>query len=284
MNDIKTSNAAAFEALPRGAVAVFVGGTSGIGQAMFELFVRSTTGKAVTAIVVGRNQKAAEESFAALRAESKEENDLPTLKFISCDVTLMKNVRKATKEILDSHSKIHILVVSQGYLTLDSRTPTEEGLDRKLAVDYYSRWVFIHELIPALEKARSEGEKATVTSVLGLGKPGKGPIDPDDFGVEKNYGVARIAVTVSSYQNYMLQVSGSFSVILVIISWFLGICTALSGDRLYPCIPWRRPHSHHTKVQLDAFVGSSTPDPSFDHLYLCFRRDVRRVHVARIFN
>ena len=211
MSNIKTSNAAAFEALPRGAVAVFVGGTSGIGQAMFELFARSTTGKGATAIVVGRNEKAAEDSFAALRAEIKEENELPTLKFISCDVSLMKNVRKATKEILDSFSKIHILVLSQGYLTLDSRTPTEESLDRKLAVDYYSRWVFIHELIPALEKAKSEGEQAAVMSVLGLGSPGKGQIDDEDFGMEKGYGVARVAMTVSSYQNYMLQVSGSFT-------------------------------------------------------------------------
>lgn len=48
-----------------------------------------------------------------------------------------------------------------------------EGLDKKFAIHFYSRFKFFTELAPLLQNAKSAGEEARVVSVLAAGKGSK---------------------------------------------------------------------------------------------------------------
>ncbi|KIK00464.1 hypothetical protein K443DRAFT_7662 [Laccaria amethystina LaAM-08-1] len=194
---IRSSNAAFSPSYPP--IALFVGGTSGIGQAMAEAFGKYTQGNA-TIIIAGRNRAAADAIIAKL---PKPTTPGVSHEFVECDATLMKNVHATTKEILSRHPKINFLVMSPGYMTLKGRDETEEGIDRKLALNYYARWTFANGLLPALKKAKEDGEDAKVCSVLGAGKGGE--IDVEDLGLKKSFSVANAALASPTYTDLMME-------------------------------------------------------------------------------
>ncbi|KAJ3575029.1 hypothetical protein NP233_g1377 [Leucocoprinus birnbaumii] len=150
-------------------VAVFVGGTGGIGGAMAKAFGKFSNGNA-SIIIIGRNRAAGEDILSKL---PKPQNPNVKHEFIQCDVTRMKNVRSVTQELLSRHPKINYLVMTPGFTSLNGRNETEEGLDTKLAVHYYSRWKFTNDLLPALNQAKREGEDAKVISVFSAGQGGR---------------------------------------------------------------------------------------------------------------
>ncbi|KAF7334711.1 hypothetical protein MVEN_02301800 [Mycena venus] len=180
-------------------VAIFVGGTSGIGRGMAEAFARHTKGNAHI-VIVGRNRAAAESILATF---PKPTVSGATHEFVECDVTLMKNVHRVATELRARIPKINFLVLTPGVLTMNGRNETEEGIDRKLAVHYYGRWRFIKDLVPALENAQRDGEDAKVISVLGAGDGGK--IDLDDLGLKKNFSLANAAAAAPTYNDLMIQ-------------------------------------------------------------------------------
>ena len=136
------SNAAAARALPYRPVAVFVGGTAGIGAGMAKAFAQHRNGDAHI-IIVGRNRQAAQQLIASFPKPAEGE---PQHEFVECDVSLMKNVRKTTVELVERLPKVNFLVVSQGTITTRA-DKTEEGVDKKLALHYYSRWRFTYEYV-----------------------------------------------------------------------------------------------------------------------------------------
>jgi NAD(P)-dependent dehydrogenase (short-subunit alcohol dehydrogenase family) len=181
-------------------VAVFVGGTSGIGRAMAEVFGRFTQGKS-DIIIVGRNKDAAESIFSSVPRPS---DKACKREFIQCDATRIKNVQNAAAEILTHHQKINFLILSPGILTLKGRDETEEGLDTKLALHYYSRWKFIKDLLPSLVKASQAGEDAKVFSVLAAGKGGA--IDLNDLGLKKTFSLSNAGLQAPTYNDLMMEV------------------------------------------------------------------------------
>lgn len=113
---IRAANAAFKHSTSHVPVAVFVGGTSGIGQGMAEVFAEHTKGDSHI-VIVGRNRTAAESILAAL---PKPESGSVGREFVQCDVSLMKNVQNATQDILARYPKINYLIMSPGIMTLDA--------------------------------------------------------------------------------------------------------------------------------------------------------------------
>jgi hypothetical protein len=182
-------------------VALFVGGTSGIGQATAQAFARSTNGNAHI-IICGRNRATAEATMASFPKSSKSRYE-----FVQCDVSLLKNVHATTADLLTKIPKLNFLVLSSGYLTskMKDRDDTSEGLPKKLVTDYYARWTFVYELMPLLKKAKETGEDAKVLSVLAPGRGG--PIDLKDLGMEKEYSVLKEMGNAATYNDLMIEVS-----------------------------------------------------------------------------
>ena len=184
-------------------VALFVGGTAGIGQATAQAFARHTKGRAHI-IICGRNRAAAE-SIIATFPKSPESS----YEFVECDVSLMKNVQATTTKLLSTLPKLNFLVLSTGFINLKGRDETSEGLARKLATDYYSRWKFIDGLTPLLRKAKDAGEDAKVLSVLAAGKGG--PVNLDDLDL-KEYSLSKEMPAAATYNDIMIEVSPTFLV------------------------------------------------------------------------
>ncbi|KIM38604.1 hypothetical protein M413DRAFT_19939 [Hebeloma cylindrosporum] len=155
---IRASNAAFTQ--PSQPVAVFLGGTSGIGEGMARVFAEHTKGNSDIIINI----------FSSLpippsRSASEPDKSIPAREFVQCAITMMKNIQEATRAILTKYQKINYLVMSPG----TGRDETQEGIDKKLAVHYYARWKFLDDLWPALKKGNDAGEQGAVMSVISAG-------------------------------------------------------------------------------------------------------------------
>ncbi|KAI0783745.1 hypothetical protein C8Q75DRAFT_781813 [Abortiporus biennis] len=162
-------------------IALFIGATSGIGQATAEAFARATKGNAHI-IICGRNRIAGEATIAQFPKPTSSD---AIHEFIECDVSLMKNVQHITDSLISRLPKLNYLLVSQGIFTMRGSDRTSEDMERKLALHYYSRWKFIHDLAPLLKKATDSGEDAKVMSVYAPGLGGK--VIWDDLGLKNNF-------------------------------------------------------------------------------------------------
>jgi len=154
-------------------VGVFVGGTSGIGESTAREFIRHT--RAPRVYLVGRSREQADR----LITEFKALNGDAQTHFIQSDVSLLRNVDEVCKEIASKETKVNLLVLSAGILSMKGRDETTEGLDKKLSLHYYSRLRFTTNLLPLLRAASSsQPPLARVISVLGAGY--EGAIDNSD--------------------------------------------------------------------------------------------------------
>ncbi|KAF9017508.1 NAD(P)-binding protein [Hymenopellis radicata] len=184
-------------------VAVFVGGTSGIGEAMVKA-VASYMGGNVHLVIIGRNRAAAEKTFASLPAPPLGEDGDPVLReFMSCDASLMKNISATCTELGQKVSKINFLVLSAGFVQFSGREETEEGLDKMLALRYYHRFKVIQSLLPRLQKASDAGEQASVLSILGARSSPL--LEMDNLDMKNRYGAFKAAAWSGAYNNIMIE-------------------------------------------------------------------------------
>ncbi|RXW21471.1 hypothetical protein EST38_g4381 [Candolleomyces aberdarensis] len=185
---------------------VVFGGTSGIGEAISKGFARYTKGRAHL-IIVGRNKAAAEATIASLPKASSDAD--PTAKgsqyeFVSCDVTVMKNIHQLAEDLKTRLEKINYLILSAGVFGFGGREDTVDGLDTKLAARYYSRFAILQDFLPLLKAAKAKGEPASVLSVLGAGQTSA--INFDDLGLNKKYSGIDAMVHSTTYNDLMVQV------------------------------------------------------------------------------
>ncbi|KAL4746646.1 hypothetical protein BDW72DRAFT_30835 [Aspergillus terricola var. indicus] len=190
-----------------GIVGIFVGGTSGIGEATARSFVRNATAPRV--YLIGRNEAQASKIITELNAL----NPGSKTTFLKCDVSLLKEVDEVCKDIQEKEEKVNVLVLTTGMMTYKGRDETNEGLDKKLSLHYYARMRFIANLLPQLNAAANspppasagaKGERkprglASVVSVLEAG--GEGQLIKDDLSLKSNYSLANArthAITMTS--------------------------------------------------------------------------------------
>ncbi|KAH9477951.1 Oxidoreductase [Psilocybe cubensis] len=177
-------------------VMVVTGGTAGIGQSMANALARHLHGR-IHIIIFGRNKSAAE-SFLASLPKTEES----TYEFLECDLTLMQNVCSLAGQIKERVSRVNFLVHCAAVVGFGGRQETEEGIDIKLALRYYSRWVLTYNLLPLLQNAKGNGESSSVITVLGAGL---GPeINLDNLGLKNSYKGLKAMAQSTAYNDLMV--------------------------------------------------------------------------------
>ncbi|KAE8368051.1 hypothetical protein BDV27DRAFT_122927 [Aspergillus caelatus] len=174
INEVRKSNAA-LHTRDGEFVAVFVGGTSGIGEATAKELAKAI--KKPTIHLVGRNQAAG----SKILEELKSANPDGTFYFVQSDVSLLRNVDEACSEIKQKEKAIDLLFLSTGHLAT-SKQNTTEGLENNHALRYYSRMRFVHNLLPLLSASKGP---ARVVSVLAAGQEGK--VEEDNLDLQKSW-------------------------------------------------------------------------------------------------
>ncbi|KAF2420754.1 NAD(P)-binding protein [Tothia fuscella] len=167
---IKKSNATIPDHLPPSLVAIFVGGTSGIGEATLKLFTKSTSKPHI--YIIGRSLSSAERIIAECRTLNPSGN----YEFCQKDMTSMGDTRRLCDEIRSKEKVVNLLILSAGDPDL-SRTKTSEGLHRLFAAQYYSRILLMTQLLPLLLNAESLSRIVNVST----GGGSEGAIDTSDM-------------------------------------------------------------------------------------------------------
>ncbi|KAL4889412.1 short-chain dehydrogenase/reductase [Aspergillus ambiguus] len=178
-------------------VAVFVGGTSGIGESTARAFLRHTKGSHI--YLIGRDEQRA----SSIIDEIQQMYADAQVDFIKSDVSLLREVDKACHIIQQKEDKVNLLFLSPGIGTTKGRDETSEGLDKKLSLHYYSRMRFVKNLLPQLNKASESTDSGStlsrVVSVLEAG--GEAPLCLDDLSLKSHYSLrncAKHAITMNS--------------------------------------------------------------------------------------
>ncbi|KND87342.1 Retinol dehydrogenase 14 [Tolypocladium ophioglossoides CBS 100239] len=154
LEKIRSSNSKIATALRPGLVAVFAGATSGIGETSLKQFARNAVRPRI--YFIGRSK----ESGSRICAELQKLNPEGEYIYKSVDVSLLRSVDNACREIKDKEAAINLLFLSTG--TMLSGKDTEEGLNYPVAVAYYARLRFIVNLLPLLQNATDLRRVVTV--------------------------------------------------------------------------------------------------------------------------
>ncbi|KAF9075640.1 hypothetical protein BDP27DRAFT_1315405 [Rhodocollybia butyracea] len=208
-------------------VAIFLGGTAGIGRGMAEAFARYTNGNAHI-IILGRNEANAK---AIISTFPKPTVHGARHEFVQCDATLMAECERVLQDLRARLPRINYLVISPMLVKTFGEEKTTEGKEPKLVLMYYARFKFIKELTGALEKAKEQGEEAKVYIVggAGLGKS----IDWDDLGFrKKGYSFLKIRAQFPLYMTVILQEFAARSPSLTFIDSYPGPVRSALGDNL----------------------------------------------------
>ncbi|KAI1152343.1 NAD(P)-binding protein [Nemania diffusa] len=155
LSSIRSSNSLISSTLPAELVAVFVGATSGIGEATLKKFAKYTPSP--RAYFIGRSQEAADRIVAECQAL----NPAGQYIFRKADVSLIRVVDEVCEEIKAKEQAINILFLSCGVPSMD-RSKTVEDVHLLAALNYYARIRFTTNLLPLVRRAPALRRVVTV--------------------------------------------------------------------------------------------------------------------------
>ncbi|KAI0506079.1 short-chain dehydrogenase/reductase [Xylaria bambusicola] len=176
-------------------IALFVGATSGIGLGVLREFARQAVNPHI--YFVARNPTKA----GPIADELRLINPHAKCEIIHRDVSLIKDSEKVAEEVMAQESSLDLLFMSQGFVSLDGRQDTSEGLDASISTRYYSRIRIAQLLLPLLNNSQSP----RVVSVLAGGK--EGPIDEHDLALDKpgNFSMSAASYHSCTMNTLMLE-------------------------------------------------------------------------------
>jgi NAD(P)-dependent dehydrogenase (short-subunit alcohol dehydrogenase family) len=174
--EIRASNSLINDAtIPQ--VAVFVGGTSGIGKITIQALV--STGASTRIYLVGRKSSA--ERMHTFIEELHAINSKAEVVWVEAEVSLLAESKRVCEFIKSKESRVDLLFLTAGFAGFGGRQETSEGLEITQSLEYYSRMLFIQHLLPLLRQA----EAARVVSVLGGGLEKANALDLDDLDLKE---------------------------------------------------------------------------------------------------
>ena len=139
-------------------VAVITGGTSGIGLATAECFLRNG-GRVV---IAGRNEQRGQEALASLNAGDRSA-------FFACDVSREAQVAALIDFAVKKFGRLDVLVAAAGAaraVCVDQET--FEGWSHIISTDLDSAFLCCREAIAAFRRQKSGGAIVTVSSIAGI--------------------------------------------------------------------------------------------------------------------
>ncbi|KAK4554867.1 hypothetical protein LTR86_008015 [Recurvomyces mirabilis] len=154
LNLIQASNVQITTSLPAGLVALFIGGTNGVGETSVKQF--AVHANAPRVYIIGRSQEAGER----IARECREVNPGGSFMFLQKELHLMRNVELLCEEIKRKEKVVNLLFLSIG--TLQYGKDTEEELHYPSALTLYARYQIISRLLPLLQRARHLRRVVTV--------------------------------------------------------------------------------------------------------------------------
>ncbi|KAF2725142.1 hypothetical protein K431DRAFT_317671 [Polychaeton citri CBS 116435] len=160
-------------------VCIFIGGTGGIGENTVKELCKRTTRPRV--YIVGRS----DQNGAEIVRELSDINSDCHATFIKADVSLIRNVDQVCADIMETENQINMLLLTAGYMTLRGRNETDEGLDRKMCVNFYSRMRFIANLAPMLTAASDANQLSRVITILAAGSEGE--VNMEDLDLRQHF-------------------------------------------------------------------------------------------------
>lgn len=198
---LKCNKKYATSAAAQNPVAVFVGATSGVGKHTAYAFAKYTASP--TIYIVGRNAAAGAQVLSRLR----EVNPRAQSHFLQHDLTRVAEADKMARTILDNETKVNLLFMSPGFLSTEGRRETVEGVDTKMAINYYGRWRIVENLLPLVLKAsakdsqdsQGESQNARVVTVLSPGN--EGPVLESDLDLKTNYSLLNLNRHITEFNS-----------------------------------------------------------------------------------
>nr|POE87553.1 oxidoreductase andh [Quercus suber] len=194
---VRAANERAASSMPYEQVAVFMGGTGGIGTSTaYEFFRRTRKPKAY---IVGRNAQRGQEVVNTLQNINPQGQAI----MVQEDISLLRNVDTMCAMLKQREPKIHYLILTTGRMTINGRDETAEGLDKRMVVNYYARIRCILNLMPLLTAASEAKELSRVITVLGAGSEGE--TDFDDLDLQNHFTIHACLAHCVMMKDFMIE-------------------------------------------------------------------------------
>ncbi len=154
--------------------------------------------KGADVVMVCRNAKKAERARKEIISRSGNES----VELMLADLSLLSEVRRLASECLASHARIHVLVNNAGS-NFPSYEETAEGIERTMALNYFSPFLLTNLLLSAI-RAGAPSRVVNVASVSHFG----GKLDLRDINGEeagwmfglRAYGRSKLALVLFTYE------------------------------------------------------------------------------------
>jgi NAD(P)-dependent dehydrogenase (short-subunit alcohol dehydrogenase family) len=176
-----------------GKVVLVTGGNSGIGKAA----ATSLAEMGAEVVLLCRNREKAEKAVSDITSSSGRPVDL-----IIADMLLQNEVRRAASEFISTRSRLDVLLNNAGS-DFVSYQETEDGIERTMALNYFSQFLFTNLLIPTLRKS-TPSRIVNVSSAGHYGASldfgninGKGDMGTGGLGA---YGRSKLALILFTYE------------------------------------------------------------------------------------
>ena len=196
--EVQASNALVNDVTAPG-VAVFVGGTSGIGKLTIEALV--ATGASARIYLVGR--KSSEERSLAFIQELRAVNPKAEVIWTEGEISLLAETKRVCEVIKLKEPRVDLLFLTAGYAPFGPRVETAEGVEVAQSLEYYSRVLFVLHLLPVLQAA----EAPRVVSVLAGGLERATAVDLEDLRLKKpgNFGGVKAQLQYTAMNTMALE-------------------------------------------------------------------------------
>ena len=159
-----------------GRTVLVTGGSGGIGRAT----ALGLAGMGADLAIIGRDRGRGEDAAREIRAAGGRRVDL----FIA-DLSSQSEVRGLAEEVLQSLSRIHVLINNVGGY-FDTRHVTADGLERTFALNHLAPFLLTNLLLDRLKQSAPARVVTVSSHAQGLGR-----IDFDDLQGERSYSGAR---------------------------------------------------------------------------------------------